>query len=50
MINECDKERLKRKELASILDILGKDVAYIAEIFRKNGDVLLKPLGFAPRS
>jgi len=38
MISEYDKVRLKTGELARISEVLEEGVAYIAEIFRKNGD------------
>ena len=38
MIHECDKVRLKTGEIARISEVLEAGVAYIAEIFRKNGD------------
>ena len=39
MINEGDKIRLKSGEVAYVAEILEVGVAYIAEIFRKNGDI-----------
>jgi len=39
MIKEGDKVRLTTGEVAYISEILEMDVAYIAEIFRQNGDV-----------
>jgi len=38
MINEYDKVRLKTGEIARISEVLELGVAYIAEIFRKNGE------------
>jgi len=39
MIQEGDKVRLTTGEIAFISEVLEADVAYIAEIFRKNGGV-----------
>ena len=38
MVNEYDKVRLKTGEIARISEVLEPGVAYIAEIFRKNGE------------
>ena len=38
MIKEYDKVRLKTGEVARISEVLEAGVAYIAEIFRKNGE------------
>jgi hypothetical protein len=38
LINECTKVRLKTGEIARISEVLEAGVAYIAEIFRKNGE------------
>jgi len=39
MINEGDKIKLTSGEIAIISEVLEKDVAYIAEIFLKDGGV-----------
>ena len=38
MIQEFTKVRLKTGEIAHIVEVLQQDVAYVAEIVRKNGE------------
>jgi hypothetical protein len=38
MIKEGDKIKLKTGEIAVISEVLEEDVAYVAEVFRKNGE------------
>ena len=38
MVKEGDRVRLKTGEIAVISEVLRRDVAYIAEIFRRSGD------------
>ena len=47
MIKEYDKVKLKTGEIARISEVLEDKVAYIADIFTKDGHISIEQIGYA---
>ena len=44
MIKEYDKVKLMTGEIARISEVLKEDTAYIADIFKDNGEISIEPI------
>jgi hypothetical protein len=46
MINEFDKIKLKTGEIAVICEILEKNIAYIAEVYNRDGKMSVEQIAY----